>query len=89
MNNQIKGLAYEEYICEHLNNEGHAWVWDKIPEKHLINSGLIHNLNEYRLKRKKYLQKSDEYKNPLRDTGIDILLQNDKEYVMIQCKNES
>ena len=87
MENQIKGLAYEEFICKHLNNEGQTWMWDKIPEKHLIDSGLIHKLNEHRLDRKKHLQNLDEYKNPLRDTGIDLLLMIDNEYIFVQCKN--
>jgi len=87
MENQIKGLAYDEFICKHLNNEGQTWMWDKIPEKHLIASNLIHDLNKHRLERKKYVKNSDEYKNPLRDTGIDLLLIINGEYIFVQCKN--
>jgi len=87
MDNQIKGALYEQYICKNLNDEGHSWLWSDIPEKDLVESGLVHDLNKHRLKRKKHLNNPDKYVNPLIDTGIDILLYNNEEYTLVQCKN--
>lgn len=87
MDNNEKGLKYELYICNFLNDEGHAWMWNRIPEEHLLNSGLVHDLNKHRLKRKKHVENPDEYTNPIRDTGIDLLLLVNDKYVLIQCKN--
>jgi superfamily II DNA or RNA helicase len=87
MNNQIKGLKYEKYIRDYLLGEGQTWLWSDIPEKHLIDSGLVHDLNKHRLKRKNHLKDSHKNLNPLRDTGIDVLLYNGETYILIQCKN--
>jgi superfamily II DNA or RNA helicase len=87
MNNQEKGLAYEKYIVDYVSEEGKSWLWNNIPEKHLIKSGFINDINKNRIKRKLFLQNPNEYTNPLRDTGIDALLKKNKEYVLIQCKN--
>jgi hypothetical protein len=52
-NNKIKGDEYEvfvkNYITNNLNKE--AYLWKDIPEKILLDSGLIHSQNENRLKR--------------------------------------
>jgi len=85
MDNIIKGILYENYIHSYLvPSSKKVWLWSNIPEKVLVKSELVHDLNKHRLRGK---SKSE---NKLRDVGIDILqYTNDKEYVFIQCKNYS
>ena len=84
-NNKIKGDEYEvfvkNYITNNLNKE--AYLWKDIPEKILIDSGLIHSQNENRLKRKEKLIDN----NPLIDVGIDILQKDEDNFTFVQCKN--
>ncbi len=84
--NKERGDRYENYICNKLNKNTIAFLWDKIPEKHLLLSGLIHDLNKHRLEKIK--AKKNNKLNPLQDVGIDILhLKSNGEYVFVQCKN--
>ena len=80
-----KGYKYEvfvkNYIINNLNKE--AYLWKDIPEKILIDSGLIHSQNENRLKRKEKLIDN----NPLIDVGIDILQKDEDNFTFVQCKN--
>jgi len=85
--NKEKGDKYEIYIHKLLNNINIAYLWYDIPEKDLIESDLIHDLNKHRLKRKKFIQNPKENTNPLLDIGIDILEIKDNEYIFVQCKN--
>jgi len=85
--NKEKGDKYEIYIHNILNNINIAYLWYNIPEKDLIESDLIHDLNKHRLKRKKFIQNPKENTNPLLDIGIDILEIKDNEYIFVQCKN--
>jgi len=87
MDKIIKGDIYEKYICDILNNEGIAWLWKNIPEYHLLESNLINDLNIHRLNRKKFLNNPDNFVNPLRDTGVDVLLYKQNKYILVQCKN--
>ena len=88
MNNKIKGDLYEKYIRKLLSPiSKQVWLWKDIPEKHLLKAGLIHDLNEHRLERKRKHLRKEECENKLEDTGIDILQLKDKEYIFIQCKN--
>lgn len=90
MDNKTKGDLYEKYILNYILNEknNEAWLWPNIPEKELINIGLIHDQNQHRLN-KKY----DKINNILTDTGIDIIEKyynnelNKYEYIAVQCKN--
>lgn len=76
-----KENEYEVYICNYLNKEkGTAWLWKNIPMKHLLNSGLYHDLNKPKTNKSKNT-------NPINDTGIDILLLSNNEYIFVQCKN--
>lgn len=98
--NIIKGTAYELYITEHLNQFENqiAWMWKKTPEKILREIGIINEWNEHRLQRKIYKiiqykilnnEPITEEENILMDTGVDIILKKDNEYIFIQCKNYS
>lgn len=81
-----KGLQYEKYIKSHIitNLNTPAYLWHEIPEKLLIQANLIHSNNTARLKRRR--AKSDNI-NPLVDTGIDILQQNENSFTIVQCKS--
>jgi hypothetical protein len=84
--NFIKGISYEIFIKDLLekNNNHIAWLWKFIPEKNLREAGILGNWNDARLLRKSYTEE-----NPFIDTGIDILLKKNNEYIIIQCKNYS
>ena len=59
-----------------------AYLWTDTPETILINAGIIGSHNFNRIIRK------ENKKNPLQDTGIDIIQVNDDETIsLIQCKN--
>jgi superfamily II DNA or RNA helicase len=82
--NQLKGYQYEiqirDYIINKLNKK--AYLWSDCPETLLINSGIIGNHNENRIKR---IEKKE---NSLIDTGIDIIQEeNENLCTIIQCKN--
>ena len=81
MENIIKGQEYENYIKYILPN---SFLWKFIPYKHLVKSGLVHNLNEHRIDKK-------NNENTLQDIGVDLLqyIKETKEYIFIQCKNYS
>ena len=83
-NNHIKGIKYEiqvrDYIINVLGKK--AYLWTDTPETILINAGIIGSHNFNRIIRK------ENKKNPLQDTGIDIIQVNDDETIsLIQCKN--
>jgi superfamily II DNA or RNA helicase len=84
-NNKIKGDEYEVFVKNHIINNlnKEAYLWKDIPEKILIDSGLIHSQNENRLKRKEKLIDN----NPLIDVGFDLLQINENNYTGVQCKN--
>ena len=82
--NQIKGYQYEvqvrDYIINTLNKK--AYLWKDCPETLLINSNIIGNHNENRIRRKEYKE------NSLIDTGIDIIIEEDENTCsIVQCKN--
>lgn len=89
MNNKQKGDLYENFIYQELLNDStKIWLWNDIPEKNLLESGLAHDLNKHRLIRKENKKEFEETKiNPVIDTGIDLLQLKDSEYILIQCKN--
>ena len=82
--NKEIGDIYEKYISNYLSIENINsinWIWNNIPEEHLINSGIIGEWNQYRINRK--LNRI----NKLPDLGCDILYLNENgEYKLIQCK---
>ena len=80
--NQIKGDKYEIYIKQFLENDSKkTWLWKDIPEFELKKSGLLGNWNEHRLVRK------DNKINSIPDLGTDILLKDNENYILVQCKN--
>ena len=89
MNNKEIGDIYEKYICNYLNNlpNTQAFLWYDISEKNLLDSGLIHNLNDHRIDKVNYKKHPRYNINPLRDIGIDILQITDNKYIFVQCKN--
>ena len=85
MANKIKGDEYEYYILNNLNCSN-AWLWKHIPEKILINCGFFEDQYEYlKLKEKS----KNENINFIIDTEIDIIEENNGEYIAIQCKREN
>jgi superfamily II DNA or RNA helicase len=82
MNTIEKGTAYEIYIKKFLeNNQTKTWLWKDIPENILRDAGILGDWNKHRLIRK------ENKINSIPDTGCDILLKNENEYIFIQCKN--
>jgi superfamily II DNA or RNA helicase len=80
-------------VLEKLNSfhKYNLWNWKYIPEHILIDYGIIHDMNEHRLFKKKIKLENDNkilQVNCLIDTGIDLLGFDDKNnLVAIQCKN--
>lgn len=85
MNNQEKGLNYEIFIKNYLEEDSNnqAWLWKDIPEYNLKDAGLLNDWNLHR-----YIRKENKI-NGLPDLGTDILLKSNNEYKLIQCKNYS
>ena len=82
MNNIEKGTEYEIYIKKYLeNDQTKTWLWKDIPEYILRDAGILGDWNKHRLIRK------ENKINSIPDTGCDILMKNEKEYKLIQCKN--
>ena len=80
--NQIKGEQYEIFIKQYLENDSiKTWLWKDIPEQELKKGGLLGDWNLHRLIRK------DNKINSIPDLGCDILLKDNEEYILIQCKN--
>ena len=78
MLNQIKGLAYEKQIRDHI------LLWKALLSKfELFKFGIINSHNQNRIRRK------ENKANPLPDTGVDIIQINDDNTLsFVQCKNE-
>ena len=83
MNNQEKGLNYEIFIKNYLEEDfqNQAWLWKDIPEYNLKDAGLLNDWNLHR-----YIRKENKI-NGLPDLGTDILLKCNNTYKLIQCKN--
>ncbi len=82
MENYEKGLVYEKYIRDYLIKDGvECYLWSETPETLLIEKNIIGSHNEARLIRK------ENKNNPLRDTGVDLVLSHDNKISFIQCKN--
>jgi superfamily II DNA or RNA helicase len=84
--NQIKGNEYEKQIRDYIIHELHkpAYLWHETPETILVEAGIIGSHNENRLRR------IEQKKNPLNDTGIDIIQLEDLDKnicSLVQCKN--
>lgn len=78
MASYAKGCAYERQVRDYLQeNEGYpeAYLWQSCPERILDEAGLIGSWQRYRMRRRKLAQMEADpaFKNPLRDTGIDIM----------------
>ena len=79
-----RGMQYERQIRESLEREGHqAKLWADVPEEWLEAAGMIHDYNRHRALRKRAWREG----NPLRDTGVDLVVKKDEQYELIQCKN--
>jgi hypothetical protein len=54
MNNQEKGLNYEIFIKNYLeeDSQNQAWLWKDIPEYNLKDAGLLNDWNLHRYIRK-------------------------------------
>ena len=80
--NQIKGDQYETFIKIFLENDSKkTWLWKDIPENELKKSSILGDWNEHRLVRK------DNKINSIPDLGCDILMKDNEDYILIQCKN--
>jgi superfamily II DNA or RNA helicase len=85
MNNYLVGKQYEHFIRQKLLDQTQSvWLWEDIPENHLVSSGIINDQNKLRLDRKK---NNNVNINPLSDTGIDILMYLNGKYILVQCKH--
>ena len=84
--NKVKGDIYELFVRNYIINtlDKPAYLWKDVPEKLLIEAGLIHSNNEHRLNRKK---KKDTNENLLIDVGVDILQKDSDNFTLVQCKN--
>ena len=83
MTNIINGDKYEYYVLNNLVCSN-AWLWKHIPEKILINCGFFQDQHEFLKLKEKSKNKNINF---LIDTGIDIIEENNGEYIGIQCKN--
>ena len=82
MLNQIKGLAYEKQVRDHILQTKQCYLWPECPENILLQYGLINSHNQNRIRRK------ENKANPLADTGVDIIQINDNNTIsFVQCKN--
>ena len=85
MDSHSKGLEYEIFINEYLNNKDNikiSYLWKDIPEDILFTYDFINSLNDTRLNRK-----TDKV-NKLEDIGSDIVyINNSDECIIVQCKN--
>ena len=72
MESLIKGFEYEKYIETYIRTTHNkdAYIWKHIPEKYLIESGLVHTHNQHRMNRK---TKKETGENFLIDVGVDIM----------------
>ena len=86
MTNQQKGEEYEKFIANMLNKDGIAYLWKDIPQRELIKSGVLTNLEVLRINRKNFMKNPAKYINPLRDIGFDVLQIKNGAYIFIQCK---
>ena len=79
-----RGMQYERQVRMTLEREGHqAKLWADVPEEWLEAAGMIHDYNRHRALRKRAWREG----NPLRDTGVDLVVKKDEQYELIQCKN--
>ena len=87
MDNIIKGINYEIFINEYLNNKDNikiSYLWKDIPEDILFTYSFINSLHDVRLNRK------TNNINKLEDIGTDIIyINNNDECIIVQCKNYS
>lgn len=89
--NYLKGYKYERYVLEELKKiykikEG--YLWKNIPDKLLIESGIIIENDLNKIKNKyQNINKSYRNYNVLLDTGIDIICKLENNTILlIQCK---
>ena len=79
-----RGMQYEQQIKVTLEREGHqAKLWADVPEEWLESAGMIHDYNRHRALRKRAWREG----NPLRDTGVDLVVKKGDTFELIQCKN--
>lgn len=78
-----KGDNYEIFICNELNKSMIAWRWKNVPEYILLEAKLLNSQEEARLKRINIKLKI----NPFIDDGIDIVAKDNKNYILVQCKD--
>jgi hypothetical protein len=83
-----KGALYEQQILELFRSEGRiAWFWNRTPLHVLIESGHP----RFHANDPKIFKCSPVAKNPLRDTGVDIVIQKgfegNNELIFVQVKN--
>jgi len=86
MENYLKGLEYEKFVCNHINKTNEAWLWNNIPEYVLDDAKLILTRNELRKYRKDFKNNKNKI-NPFQEIGIDILEKINEGYKIVQCKN--
>ena len=92
MANLAKGRAYEVQVRDYLllrDGYTEAYLWEQCPETILREAGIIESWQEHRLMRRKIaaLEAEPGFKNPLRDTGIDIMARMpDGNLDAVQCK---
>jgi superfamily II DNA or RNA helicase len=74
----VEWLRYEHQMVKaHISNHPTATVfhWTHVPETMLKESGYIHDLNQWRLKRKREYDPTSPYLNPISDYGLDGMAQ--------------
>jgi hypothetical protein len=73
MNNKLIGDSYEIFIRDHIKNEyDNAWLWNDLPERHLVELGIIRDYDIF--SRYRY------------DLGIDVVAVKDNNFFSFNVK---
>ena len=84
--NYEKGINYEIQIRDKLINEGNqAYLWNMISLSIFKESGIFNNYKDKLSFSRKSKDKDDII--GISDTGCDILLYNNTDWIIVQCKN--
>lgn len=84
MTPDMERKEYIQYVLNHIQKttNDRCWLWNDVPHMILIENGIIKDLNEHRLERKKI---AEGKKSPM-ITGLDILqITKDNKLIGIKC----